>query len=75
MQYLGSVIIKNLHGNQSAEEACLKLRVSVCVCVCACVCVSARVTYSVINFLDLNAEYEEGSGYHPLHLLEGCEVC
>lgn len=28
VQYLGSVIIKNLHGNQSAEEACLKLRVS-----------------------------------------------
>ena len=27
-QYLGSVIIKNLHGKQSAEEACLKLRVS-----------------------------------------------
>lgn len=26
MQYLGSVIIKQLHGNQSAEEACLRLK-------------------------------------------------
>ena len=29
LQYLGSVIVKRLHGNQSAEEACLKLRVSI----------------------------------------------
>ena len=28
MQYLGSLIVKRLHGQQSAEEACLKLRVS-----------------------------------------------
>lgn len=28
MKYLGSVIVKRLHGNQSAEEACLKLRLS-----------------------------------------------
>ena len=27
-QYLGSLIVKRLHGQQSAEEACLKLRVS-----------------------------------------------
>ncbi len=26
VQYLGSVIIKQLHGKQSAEEACLKLK-------------------------------------------------
>ncbi len=26
MQYLGSVIIKKLHGKQSAEEACLRLK-------------------------------------------------
>ena len=28
LQYLGSLIVKRLHGQQSAEEACLKLRVS-----------------------------------------------
>lgn len=27
VKYLGSVIVKKLHGSQSAEEACLKLRV------------------------------------------------
>lgn len=28
LQYLGSLIVKRLHGQQSAEEACQKLRVS-----------------------------------------------
>ena len=27
VHYLGSVLVKKMHGSQSAEEACLKLRV------------------------------------------------
>ena len=27
LQYLGSVIVKRVHGTQSTEEACLRLRV------------------------------------------------